>query len=209
MLTDNDGHVLVSSPGTPVYWPWSPKNYTLPNAQGYYDQIKEGDYISITGSLVMDQGHGNKAVGVWNETTSCPTLVCNKSHQLDNPARWVEKHPPDSIVLLQRGRSHASEVRCVAVVARSTSTGDEQKYAYFFIPPPDNKPEPNARLLYRSYPSYYTRKPQISVGGSDVTGAIVTVGSVDYRGYGLYVTLQMSGKIILPKPFRRNLSCVL
>ena len=137
------------------YWPWDPRCPSNDPLCPVERALSADDYVSMKGSLVTDDDHGNGAQANWG----------------DEQGRWVELHPPD-FIKRQVSRPHAKRVECIAVYSpRGLFSGTPTVDDFTLSPPPEVSKPARAMLECDELVSPETNRETIIDGNPQRTGA--------------------------------------
>ena len=150
-------------------WPFDPRNPRPAD-----EDLADGQYVRVVGSIVSDQPHRDDFIGAYRKLDLWFTGQFPWGRQNDptNIARWTEIHPPDTIEVINK-RKPTETFRGVAVVVPGAFRPRPQSTLDVDLPIPPRPPgDQTLRIQERVGPE--SNLDLIVNGNSTLTGARVT-----------------------------------
>lgn len=154
--------------GVVAVWPFDPRN-----PRPGEPPLQDGQYVRVVGAIVSDKPHPDgfpdvrEGIDLWWDGTS---------NSEDNPSRWTEIHPPDTIDVLSP-KQPTETFRGVVVAAPGSFNWNSRNFTALNtdIPAPTPRPSPTAQLRVREHVSPESTLDRIREGNESRTGARLTV----------------------------------
>lgn len=184
-----------------VEWPFNPLR---PSDEDFLplhpvpapDSLQSGQYVKIIGSLLSDEPHSNEND---ERDDAKEAWAGGRSHwDADNPARWTEIHPPDTIRVLE-DRKPTETLKAVAVIAKNGFFSGEERFISADILAPPARPSTPHRLAYRELVGPETILESIDEGNANKDGARIDVFDDRIR---IYVRVKGKSRLREPGKFK-------